>query len=264
MERRHRQAATRSLLAAIAAAAYAGSAGALTIPVEGFDTDGAGTRYAVAFGGGSGDDFWGLQSIGNSFGFTGQQGADFFGGRDLDGTFGGGGPGVTRSVSLPLGAPLGVSGPSDAFLSILLAAPNAGDWDAGQDFLRIFAIDDDTTGETLLDEFLPVGGNLQSAVYGTELTSAFQDFTWMIPPAIANLTIRIDAYSTGDLEYLGFDDVRLVIAPEPSTALLLGLSLWAVALRGHSFSRSARNFTFARRPWNSRTGRSSRGSSGTR
>jgi hypothetical protein len=132
-------------------------------------------------------------------------------------------------VTVPAAGAIPVSPLVSYQLQVLVAAAAGGDWDAGQDFLRILAIDTDTSAQTVLDEFLPNGaGNLESSFYaGVVLGTTFQDFTYALPTA-ANLAIRIEAYTTGDLEFLGFDDLRIV--PEPRAAPLLALGVTALAL----------------------------------
>ena len=205
---------------------------AASVVIEDFEDDGTGSRYLVGGGAGGGDDFWGLQSIGNDFGFSGQHGADFFAGRDLDGAFGGGAsPGDPRDVTVPIGGFPLASGAVDQ-ARILLAANFGGMWDAGQDFLRIYAVDADSVlADVLLDEYLPNGaGNLESTTYaGLVLDTTFQDVAYGLPAGITNLQIRVEAYSTGDLEYLGFDFIRAV--PEPATGALLAWGLVALAAR---------------------------------
>ena len=211
----------------VALASLALSAEAHAVAIESFNVDGSGSTYLVSGGGGSGDDFWGLQSIGNSFGFSGQEGADFFGGRDLNSPFSGGVNPLTVEIPASGAVPL-APGPQHQ-LQILLAANFGGMWDAGQDFLRIIAIDGDTSAETVLDAFLPNGaGNLESTTFaGLILDTTFQDVTYDVPISIANLELRIEAWTTGDLEFLGFDSIRVI--PEPGSGLLLGLGLTALA-----------------------------------
>ncbi len=203
---------------------------ASAIPIEDFNDDGSGTRYTVVGGGGGGQAFWGLQSIGTSFGFAGQEGADFFAGRDLNEPFSGGANPL--SVSLPLSGGLPLAAASSYDLHLLLAANDASVWDAGQDYLRIIVIDTDTTVETTLDTFLPNGsGQLESSTWaGVVLGTTFQDLSYALPGGITNVGFRIEAFSTGNAEYLGFDLLRIV--PEPAVGLQLWLGLALAAFGG--------------------------------
>ena len=205
----------------------AGQARALVI--EDFESDGAGTRYSVVGGGGSGDDFFGLQSIGNPFGFTGFGGSDFFAGRDLNSPFAGGANPLSVEL-LPAGG-FGVPAAPGPELSLLLAASTGGVWDAGQDYVRIILIDADTLLETTLDTFTANGASdLESATYpGLVLGTAFQPVDYALPGGLANFGVRIEAYNTGNGEFFGFDSVAVVA--EPPAALLAGLGLALVAAR---------------------------------
>lgn len=219
---------TRSaaILVGLAISLLAMSANAMTVYTEDFDTDGAGTRYVLTGGGGSGTSFFGLNSIGTSTGFTGSGGADYFAGRDMDGGFSGGANPLTIEIGST--TPIAISG-STMQLEILLAA--ASGVHESSEFIRIIAIDFDTSAEFVLDEWNANGDDdLESTTFaGTVLGTAFQNLTYDLPASISNLEIRIETYSTNPFETVGFDELNVIVSPEPSTALLLGAGLLAMA-----------------------------------
>jgi hypothetical protein len=210
---------------------WAHSAAAVLIYSEGFNTNGAGTRYTVTGGGssGGGTNYWARQSTVTSPAFAGQEGADYWAGRDLDEPFAGGV--VPRTLQLPITG-VNVTGYTGVTISILLAA-NTGVWDGSQiDSIRLYAVNYGAGGAlTLLDTFLPTGAldtNMRSALFGTSLNLTFARYTYTVPVTIGNLGFRFTASSTGDLEYIGFDDVRIegtVLVPEPAPVALLCIGL---------------------------------------
>ncbi len=197
---------------------FAAPASGMTVYTEDFDTDGSGTRYVVTGGGGSGLSFFGLNSIGTSAGFSGSGGADYFVGRNTDAAFAGGADPVM--VEIGTVTPIAISGSTMELNIMLAAATNV--HDVGQEFISIIAIDHDTTAEFVLDTWTPNGSfNLES--------TTFQNLTYDLPATIANLEIRIEMMSTGFLEPIGFDQIEIIVSPEPGSALLLGAGLLALA-----------------------------------
>ena len=220
----------------------AAPAGGMQILAEqGFNGDGMGLAYTVVGGGVSPstpDDFWGLASIAGPLGFTGSEGADFFAGRDLNGNIDTNGDGigdgdlnprVLSTSAVDVSAFVG-----DTALRILIAG-FPGEWEAvPDDFIRIFAVDDDTGTRQLLDEFLsnsPGNGDLQSQVTGTVLGIAFQSFDYDLPVTMDRVRVDIEVHSTGNLESMGFDLLQILRkSPEPSTGLLLYGGLLALSV----------------------------------
>ena len=206
---------------------FAAPASGMTVYTEDFDTDGSGSRYVVTGGGGSGLSFFGLNSIGTSAGFSGSGGADYFVGRNTDAAFAGGADPVM--VEIGTVTPIAISGSTMELNIMLAAATNV--HDVGQEFISIIAIDHDTTAEFVLDTWTANGSsNLESATFaGTTLSTTFQNLTYDLPATIANLEIRIEMMSTGFLEPIGFDQIEIIVSPEPGSALLLGAGLLALA-----------------------------------
>jgi uncharacterized protein (TIGR03382 family) len=233
----------KALLVSLLGLLAAAPAGAARIDQEGFNS-GVGIQYTVVGGGISGpannQNYWTRETLVNGLSdpdpaFTGQEGADYWVARDLDDL-----AGATHSVELNI-AGVNLSGYTGVTVSILLAA-NTGAWDpvAAGDYVRLYAVNAVGGATTLLDEFHSFNGgsnvNLESTTFdNTQLNGTFTRFTYNVPITIGTLRFRFEAASTGDLEWVGFDDVRIegTPIPEPSSAALcmLGLTLLAVVGR---------------------------------
>ena len=219
----------------------AAPAGAALIYGEGFNSA-LSTPYTVTGGGtsGGGTNYWARNAAPVvSPGFTGFEGTSYWAGRDLDDV-----AGATHAVELNV-AGVNLAGYSGVTVSILLAA-NTGVWDGAPqpDAVRLYAVNAVGGALTLLDTFLSVGAtdtNLRSQATGVNLGTAFVRFTYNIPISIGTLRFRFEAASTGDLEWVGFDDVRIegTPVPEPSTAGLLALGLALLAGVGRRSVRRA-------------------------
>lgn len=205
-------------------------ASAALIYAEGFNSA-VGIQYTVTGQGstGGGTNYW-LRTT--APGFTGFEGTSYWSGADLDDV-----PGAVHAVDIST-AGVSLSGYTGVTVSILLAA-TTGQWDPPPqaDIIRLYAVNVSTSAQTLLDTFQAPAANtnLRSALYGTNLTTAFVRYTYNVPVTIGTLRFRFEADSTGDAEWVGFDDVRIegTPVPEPSTAgmLVLGLALLARAGR---------------------------------
>jgi hypothetical protein len=235
------------LLVPILGLLAAAPAGAALIYQEGFNS-GVGIQYTVVGGGISGpannQNYFTRETLVNAASdpdpaFTGQEGADYWVARDLDDL-----TGATHSVTLS-NAGVSLAGYTGVTVSILLAA-NTGAWDpvAAGDYVRLYAVNVSNGAATLLDEFHSFDGgsnvNLESTTFdNTQLNGTFTRFTYNVPITIGTLRFRFEAASTGDLEWVGFDDVRIegTPVPEPSTAGLLALGLAWLAARRRSHQR---------------------------
>jgi hypothetical protein len=212
-------------------------AGAALIYNETFDTNGSGTRYTVTGGGiaPGNQDYW-TRSSGtiNPFGAgSGFQGTNYFAGRDLDENIGGTNT-IPRAVQTTSGSAVSIAGYTALTMSILLAA-NTNAWESNQaDSIRLYMVNYSAGGAlTLLDTFLPTGlvdTNLRSTVFGTSLGTTFTRYTYNLPITIGNIGFRLEASSTGDLEFIGFDDIRIegTPVPEPSSGALVALGLLVI------------------------------------
>jgi hypothetical protein len=119
-------------------------------------------------------------------------------------------------------------------VSILLAA-TTGQWDPPPqvDVIRLYAVNVVGGGQTLLDTFTAptANSNMRSQLFGTSLTTAFTRYTYNVPVSIGTLRFRFEADSSGDAEWVGFDDVRLegTPVPEPASAALVALGVALMA-----------------------------------
>lgn len=210
---------------------------AILIYEEDFNTDGLGSRYTAVGAGGSSGGFWEL-AVGNTNDLSGFEGANYWGGANLDVNFGGTNQ-LPRTLTLPLDA-LDVSLYTNLTVTLLVAA-TTGEWESAQpDYLRIYAVDADSSDEELLEAFLPNGtnaSNLQATVQSSVvLGTTFQEITLSIDSLVDvnNLFLRFDAGSTSNREVMGFDRVQISgdLIPEPtSAAFLLGAGLLLFRLR---------------------------------
>jgi hypothetical protein len=232
-----------TLLVPILGLLAAAPAGAAVIYQEGFNTNGAGTRYTVVAGGISGpfnnQNYWALESLVNAASdpdpaFAGQEGADYWAMRDLDDL-----AGAVHSVELNItGVNLALY--TGVTVSVLLAA-NTGSWDpvAAGDYIRLYAVNASNGVATQLDEFHSFNGGSDTTLESTtfndvQLNGTFQRFTYTVPVTIGTMRFRFEAASTGDLEWAGIDDVIIegTPIPEPSTAGLMALGLALLAAAG--------------------------------
>ena len=207
-------------------------AGAALIYNETFTTNGSGTRYTVTGGGvaAGNQDYW-TRSGGAINPFNPAPGmGTYWAGRDLDENFGGT-TAIPRAVQTTSASAVSLAGYTALTMSILLAA-NTNAWESNQpDSLRLYMVNYSAGGAlTLLDTFLPTGlvdTNLRSTVYGTSLSATFTRYTYNLPLTIGNVGFRLEASATGDLEFLGFDDIRIegTLVPEPSSGALVALGL---------------------------------------
>jgi hypothetical protein len=212
----------------------AAPAGAALIYNETFDTNGSGSRYTVTGGGvtGGNQDYW-TRSSGaiNPFGAgSGFQGSNYWAGRDLDENIGGTTT-MPRAVQTTSGSAVSLAGYTALTMSILLAA-NTAAWESNQsDSVRLYMVNYSAGGAlTLLDTFLPTGPvdtNLRSTLFGTSLGTTFTRYTYNLPITIGNVGFRFEASSSGDLEFIGFDDIRIegTLVPEPSSGALVAFGL---------------------------------------
>ena len=240
-----------SLLVPILGMLAAAPAGAALIYQEGFNSA-VGIQYAVVGGGISGpannQNYWSRETLVNAASdpdpaFIGQEGADYWAARDLDDL-----TGATHSVTLS-NAGVSLSGYTGVTVSILLAA-NTGSWDpvAAGDYVRLYAVNASNGASTLLDEFHSFNGGSDTTLESTtfdnvQLGGTFTRFTYNIPIAIGTLRFRFEAASTGDLEWVGFDDVRIegTPVPEPASAALVALGVALLAgVRRASLRQAAR------------------------
>lgn len=232
----------RSAIVPILGLLLAAPAGAALIHSEGFNSASP-LLYTVTGGGvtGTGEEFWSRNvSPADPIvpGPTLFEGTNYWAGRDLDDL-----PGATHAVELNN---VSLAGYTGVTVSILLAA-NTGVWDPPPgDLVRLLAVNAAGGPATVLDTFSSAGGganvNLQSATFPTQqLGTAFVRFTYNVPVTIGTLRFRFEAASTGDLEWVGFDDVRIegTLVPEPSTAGLVVLGLALLAGVGRRSARRA-------------------------
>jgi len=231
-----------SLLVPILGLLAATPAGAALIHAQGFNSA-VGLTYTVTGGGstGGGANYWARASTVDPTGFTGQEGADFWAGADLDDV-----PGAVHAIQLN---DLSLAGYTGVTVSIWLAA-TTGQWDplsppAQPDVVRIIAINAVSGVQTVLDTFTAPAANtnLVSAANGQSLNTAFANFTYNVPVSIGTLRFRFEANSSGDAEWVGFDNVRIegTPVPEPASAALVALGIALLAgVRRASLRQAAR------------------------
>jgi hypothetical protein len=211
----------------------AAPAGAALIYNETFTTDGSGTRYTVTGGGvaAGNQEYWTRSGGAINPGFTGGLGT-YWAGRDLDENIGGTTT-MPRSVQTTSASAVSIAAYTAVTMSILLAA-NTNAWESNQaDSIQLYMVNTTTNVLTLLDTFVPSGltdTNLRSTVYGTSLGLNFTRYTYNLPVTIGNVGFRFQASATGDLEFIGFDDIRIdgTPIPEPSSASLVALGLLVI------------------------------------
>ena len=238
----------------------AAPAGAMTILAEQrFNGDGTGLGFTTVGGGvNSSDpnDFWGLASSSPvSLGFTGQEGSDFFGGRDLDSDLDGNGdvnPRILRMSAVDVSAFAG-----DVAVRMLLAATPDSFELFQADFLRIYAVnDDDPTQRVQLDVMRGLGfsnASLFSFGTGRFVGSEFAEFSYDLPIGIDRVRIEIEAHSNAQNEAFAIDWLQVFRkSPEPSTALLVGGGLWAMAAGRRQQRAALRQQRAARRATSAR------------
>lgn len=227
-----------ALLALVSSAVFWTPAqAAILIYEEDFNTDGLGSRYSAVGAGSAGNAFWEL-GVGNTTSLSGFEGANYWGGANLDVNFGGTNQ-LPRTLTLPLDE-LDVSLYTNLTVTLLVAA-TTGEWESAQpDYLRIYAVDADSSDEELLEAFLPNGtnaSNLQATVQSSVVLGAtFQEITLNIDSLVDlnNLFLRFEGGSTSNREVMGFDHVRISgdLIPEPtSAAFLIGAGLLLFRLR---------------------------------
>jgi len=210
---------------------------------ETFETDGLGTRYTAAGagnGGGGCCEVWQRNSTDggdHSDVLVGFEGSDFWAGDDLD------------DVDLPDGfSPsnprnlimnnVGLIGFAPVSLDVLLAASANMETN---DFLRVFAVNNDTNIRTVLDDFQPIGRILTGSTSGMQLGLTFQNFSYLIPSGITNLSIGFEGWTNTNTEVLGIDNIRLASqsVPEPSSGILLCIGIGSALLSRRRLNKSA-------------------------
>ncbi len=228
-----------------------GIANAAPILTEEFESDGLGTRYTAAGagnGGGGCCQVWERNSLdggGSTALLTGFQGADYWKADDLDD----GGLPAGFSAATPRNLAMNtvnIASFSNIILTVSLSAST--DLDAGEDFLRVIAIDNDTLVATVLDEF---DGSTAGSNSGVTLGTAFQDISYNLSAlGITNLNIVFEGWTTSNDEVLGIDNIRLtgdtapigaVAVPTLNNVLLILMSVLLLLLSSFAWRKNSHN-----------------------
>jgi hypothetical protein len=227
----------RNVLVSASLVACINVANAGIIVTENFDTDGLGVRYTAEGAGGSGlgcCQNWSLNSEdegNNSDALTGFTGADFWSGSDLNDSSLPGSFTSTSPRNLILNM-VNLSGFDNSIMSVSLAA--SANLDLGGDFLRIFAIDADTSTKTILDFF---DGTSAGSHSGISLNTVFQNIDYDLSGlGFSKVQIGFEAWTTSNSEVVGIDNVIIsgdatTSVPEPSTLAIFALGTLGLVSR---------------------------------